>query len=231
MDEFLKSLELSGEGLTRGFTIQEFLLGLVLSALLSMVISWVYRSTHAGVSYQKGFVYSIIIMAITVSFIMLIIGSNLARAFSLVGALSIVRYRNAIKDTQDISFIFVALAIGMACGTKLYLMAILFTVFASVVMLSLTRYKIATNDLERKIISLGFDKEKISIDECEKILKSAPKLAFSKVSTESLGQKTQANYEIEVPSNFDINELFVKLRDVSPNLDVRIVHGYDNFEL
>ena len=139
MDDFLKQLDSQEITDFRGFSIEEFIIALVASATLSMVISLVYRQTHTGLSYSRSFVLSIIIMSVTVSFIMLIIGSNLARAFSLVGALSIVRYRNAIKDTQDISYIFLAIAVAMACGTKLYGMALTFTLFTSLLMLLLNK--------------------------------------------------------------------------------------------
>jgi uncharacterized membrane protein YhiD involved in acid resistance len=60
---------------------------------------------------------------------MIIIGSNIARAFALVGAMSIIRFRNPVKDARDIVFIFMAMAIGMACGTQFYLYASIFTLF------------------------------------------------------------------------------------------------------
>jgi len=58
---------------------------------------------------------------------MLIIGSNIARAFALVGALSIIRFRNPVKDSRDVAFIFMSMAVGMAAGTKFYLFAAIFT--------------------------------------------------------------------------------------------------------
>lgn len=81
-------------------------------------------------------------MAVVVSLIMLIIGSNIARAFSLVGALSIVRFRQAIKDTRDIAFIFLAMAVGMACGTRFYLLALIATtmILAMIHILFVTNY-------------------------------------------------------------------------------------------
>jgi hypothetical protein len=66
-----------------------------------------------------------------VSIVMLIIGSNIARAFALVGALSIVRFRNAVKETRDVGFIFYAMAVGMACGTRFYVLATVATAIIS----------------------------------------------------------------------------------------------------
>ncbi len=84
-----------------------------------------YRGTHRGVSYSQSFTQNLILICFVVSIVMLVIGSDIARAFTLVGALSIIRFRNAIKDTRDVGFIFFVMAIGMACGTRFYILAII----------------------------------------------------------------------------------------------------------
>ena len=105
------------------FTTMDVLIVLSLSFILNMVIAVVYQKTHKGVSYSQSYVHTLVMMGVTISAIMLIIGSNIARAFTLVGALSIVRFRNAIKETRDVGFIFLTMAVGMACGTRFYLTA------------------------------------------------------------------------------------------------------------
>jgi hypothetical protein len=129
MDEFLKELERFGD-VTGAFTLLDIILVMFISFALSLVVAAVYRYTHRGVSYSQSFVHTLVIMGTVVSLIMLIIGSNIARAFALVGALSIIRFRSAVKETRDVAFIFLAMAIGMAVGTRFYLLA----AFASVVM-------------------------------------------------------------------------------------------------
>ena len=79
-------------------------------------------------------------MGMIVSLIMLVVGSNIARAFALVGALSIIRFRNAIKETRDVGFIFFAMAIGMAIGTRFYSLAVVATVAISAAMLIMERF-------------------------------------------------------------------------------------------
>ena len=106
------------EDLTSQFTVMDVVLVLILSFLLSAFLGWVYMTTHRGTSYTQSFVFSLVINGMVVALVMLIVGSNVARAFSLVGALSIVRFRNAVKETRDVGFIFFAMAIGMAVGTR-----------------------------------------------------------------------------------------------------------------
>src|SRR5205085_12058657 len=99
------------------FGFWEILASLVLSFALCLVLAYFYRQSHRGLSYSVSFVHAMILLGVTVSIIMLIIGSNIARAFTLVGALSIIRFRNPIKDSRDVAFLFISLAIGMSVGT------------------------------------------------------------------------------------------------------------------
>ena len=109
MDELLKELERTGN-LTSTVSFFDVFSALFLSFALSLVLGWVYRATHRGVSYSQQYVHTLVMMGTTVSLIMLIIGSNVARAFALVGALSIIRFRNAMKETRDVGFIFLVMA-------------------------------------------------------------------------------------------------------------------------
>ena len=102
----------------------EILLNLMLAFILGMVISWVYKATHSGLSYSQSFMLTSIFVAVIVCMVIMVIGNNLARAFALVGALSIIRFRTVVKDTKDTAYIFWALAAGMAAGTGSYFLAV-----------------------------------------------------------------------------------------------------------
>ena len=93
---------------------------LIVAMLCGMIIAWIYRWTYRGTSYAPSFVRSMIVLPMITALVMLVIGSNLARAFGLVGAMSIIRFRTAVKDTHDIVFIFFALAVGLAAGVGLH---------------------------------------------------------------------------------------------------------------
>jgi hypothetical protein len=66
---------------------------------------------------------TIVLVGVTVALIMVIIGSDIARAFALVGAMSIVRFRTPLKDSRDLVFVFAAIAVGMACGVQFHVFA------------------------------------------------------------------------------------------------------------
>jgi hypothetical protein len=107
-----------------GFSPIDAVAVLGLSFVLTTLIGWVYRATHTGKHYSQSYVQTLVIMGTVVSLTILIIGSNVARAFAMVGALSIVRFRNSMKETRDLGFIFMSMSIGMAVGVQAYGLAI-----------------------------------------------------------------------------------------------------------
>lgn len=212
-----------------GFSPAEFLVSIFLSAFLAIVISVIYRITHTGMSYSRTFVLTMIIMAITVSFIMLIIGSNLARAFSLVGALSIIRFRNAVKDSRDTGYIFLTMAIGMACGTKIYFMAILFTIFSSIILLLLNKYYFASNSKEERLFQFSFEADNNLTINIENHLKLHFKSLFTLLSSEILDGKKVLVYSVELNSSKIDDSLIDEVRNISPKLDVKLLTGFEKF--
>ena len=107
----------------------KIIINLLLAFILGVVISAIYKKTHKGLSYSQSFMITNIFICVIVAMVIMIIGNNLVRAFALVGALSIVRFRTVIKDTKDIAFIFWSLAAGMGAGTGSYFISIIGTIF------------------------------------------------------------------------------------------------------
>ncbi len=119
------------------FSPQTVLLSLLLAFVLGQTLAWVYYVTHSGLSYSRSYVQSLILITVVVSMVMAVIGNNIITAVGLMGALAIVRFRNVIKDTRDIAFIFCALVVGMAAGSHRYATAIVGTVVLCVIALYL----------------------------------------------------------------------------------------------
>src|SRR5690606_36700205 len=110
----------------------EAIINLISALACGIAISFFYRLIFRGVSYSSSYVISVIMLFMITALVIMVIGNNLARAFGLVGAMSIIRFRTAIKDTQDIMYIFFALAAGLACGAGMYLIALTGTLFIGV---------------------------------------------------------------------------------------------------
>ena len=115
---------LTTQGISFVYGPTEILINMSLAFLIGLLISYIYKVTHKGLSYSQSFMLTIIFVTFIVAMVMMVIGNNLARAFALVGALSIIRFRTVIKDTKDTAYIFLGLASGMAAGTSSYFLAI-----------------------------------------------------------------------------------------------------------
>lgn len=120
-------------------SIAEILANFFVALICGIFISWVYRKTYKGPGYSPSFVSSMILLTLITTMVIMIIGNNLARAFGLVGAMSIIRFRTAVKDTIDIVFIFFALGVGLAAGSGALAIAFIGTVMIGTIILLLAR--------------------------------------------------------------------------------------------
>jgi uncharacterized membrane protein YhiD involved in acid resistance len=107
-----------------GLGLGQIVLGMLVPFLLTFPISMVYRLTQKSQNFSVGFVHALFLFASLSSVVTMLIGNNIARAFGLVGALSVIRFRNALKSPIDAIYIFWALALGMAAGTGSFLPAV-----------------------------------------------------------------------------------------------------------
>jgi len=142
----------------------EVMLNSLVAFVLGLTIAYVYRKTHQGLSYSQSFVLTIIFITIIIGFVMMVIGNSLARAFALVGALSISRFRTVVKDTKDTAYVFMALAVGMGAGTGNYFIAVYATIFMSGVAWILYKFNFGVQRSSDFILRFYFDKTSGSDD-------------------------------------------------------------------
>ncbi|NIR49002.1 DUF4956 domain-containing protein [candidate division KSB1 bacterium] len=114
-------------------TPAQVVLSFLLAFSLGFVWATVYRKTHSGVAYTRSFFLSLLLIPSIVAMVMMAIGSNVALSLGLVGSLSVIRFRTVIKDAKDMTFLFLAIGIGLCCGANAWLVAIIGTSTISVV--------------------------------------------------------------------------------------------------
>jgi len=100
--------------------IQTVFLILVIAFIVAMIIYLTYKHTYEGVMYNPRFNVSLVMITMVTTIVMVVIGSNISVSLGMVGALSIIRFRTAVKDPRDTAFIFWAVVTGLACGTQNY---------------------------------------------------------------------------------------------------------------
>ena len=133
-------------------TVQEILLNIGMSALLGFLIYISYFITHHGTIYSKKFNASLVVLTILTGVVMTVIGNNIALSLGMVGALSIVRFRTAVKDSRDTVYIFWTIIVGICCGVGDYTVAFIGSVGVFVVLLLLGLIK---NDNRMLLIVRG----------------------------------------------------------------------------
>lgn len=130
-------------------TWQTILLNILFSAFLGTVIYLSYYLTHRGTIYSKKFNVSLIVLTVLTGTVMTVIGNNLALSLGMVGALSIVRFRTAIKDARDTMYIFWAIIVGICCGVSDFLVS---SIGSAVVFLVLFVFHSIKNDKRMLLI-------------------------------------------------------------------------------
>ena len=120
---------------------EDILLHILASAVISIAIYVSYWYTHSGTFYSKKFNVSLMTLTVLTGTVMTVIGNNIALSLGMVGALSIVRFRTAIKDSRDTTYIFWAIIVGICCGVGDYLVAAVGTVVVFILLLFLGRVR------------------------------------------------------------------------------------------
>ena len=153
------------------YSIEQIVLNIVLAFVLCLLVAWVYKLTHKGLSYSQSFIFNLIMLGVIASVVMMVIGNSIARAFGFLGAFSIIRFRTVVKDTKDTAFVFFVLAIGMAVGTQNYLLAVIATLLVLLMVYLLTRINFGSIKKNDYILSFTLDTNVAQEDSYQSVLK------------------------------------------------------------
>lgn len=218
--------------LTGNFAVGDIFLTLVSSFALGMLIAYTYRATHKGVSYSQSFVQTLVILSMVVSVVMLVIGSNLARAFSLVGALSVVRFRNAVKETRDVGFVFFTMIIGIAAGTRFYVLAAVATTAICLVILIMVKFNFfALNNVSQILKIQVANDANIEGMFDELFLQYTKESDLISIDTVRSGTLTELIYNVVLKRESQRQEFINAVRERAGNERVSLITGYDTTDL
>lgn len=206
----------------------EILYSLVVSFVCGLIISFVYRVTYKGPNYSRTFVSSLIVLTIITSLVLLVIGNNLATAFGLVGAMSIIRFRTAVRDVQDIVFIFFSLGIGMASGVGLYMVAVIGTVFISLVLLLLSNTNVFQTADVNYLIHITYKPNEVK-DEVKTTLKKNTN-SLKVVNVRALDEKDfiEVYYNMKLKKGVEKELLIRRLKNFEDVRDINIYFDDDD---
>ncbi len=225
--ELLNINDLTGE-----FLVIDIVIVMVLSFGLSAFIGWIYKITHQGSSYAQSFVMTLVMNGMIVALVMLIVGSDIARAFSLVGALSIIRFRNAIKETRDVGFIFFTMVIGMAVGTRFYLLGVVGAVVISLIILLMTRMNWFSQEVNNQFLSVQVanDMEFDTIFD-RLFLKYTKASELVSVTSVQGGTLSELTYCVSMKKRDHNHEFISDLKKIVGNNKITLIAGYNGTDL
>jgi uncharacterized membrane protein YhiD involved in acid resistance len=220
------------EDMSAEFSVIEVVLVLALSFALSAFIGWIYKITHRGTSYTQSFVFSLVLNGMVVAVVMMIVGSNIARAFSLVGALSIIRFRNAVKETRDVGFIFFTMAVGMAIGTRFYLLGVITAIVISLVILLMTRFDWYAREMSSQILRIQLPSG-VPFDTIfdSAFLRYTSTSELISVDSVHGGMLTDLTYSIGMKKANQVQEFLAEIRSLNGNNKVTLIAGYNGTDL
>ena len=220
------------QDLTGVFSVTDVVICLLLSFVLCSLIGYVYQITHRGASYTQSYVQTLIMNGMVVAVVMLVIGSNIARAFALVGSLSIVRFRNAVKETRDVGFIFFTMAIGMAIGTKFYLLATVAAVVICLIILIMTRFNWYSRRFVSQILRVQVPNDLHFDTLFDKLfLKYTSTSELISVDSVHGGMLTELTYSVGIKKQSKIQEFLSEIKQLNNNNRVTLIAGYNSTDL
>lgn len=214
------------------FTFINAIIVLITSIVLGLIISLSYMKTNSKDRFGSNFSVTLVMLPVIIAIIILLVGNNVARAFSLAGAFSIIRFRSAPGDPKDIAYIFFTLAVGLACGMGYIGYSILFTFVLCATMLILEKFNFGTNKektMQLKIVvpeDLNFEGVFDSI-----LKKYTTSYSVERVRTRDFGALFEITYLVRLKQGVSSKSLLDELRCKNGNLNISLTSSISESKL
>jgi uncharacterized membrane protein YhiD involved in acid resistance len=216
---------------TFSITAADVFANVSVAMLCGFIIALLYKYTYKGLNYSSTFTISLVMLTMITSIVIMVIGNNLARAFGMVGAMSIIRFRTAVKDASDIMFIFFALSIGLAAGVKLYAIALLGTFMVGGVYLLISRFQFFLSGKREFLMHIAADAESVPDNAFGELLKAYCRnnklVNIKTIGDEENEQTMEYSYYINLKNEERGKELVSKLRHIEGVYHVNLFFDED----
>lgn len=187
------------------FSMLDMAIAMGLAFVLGLFIFMVYKKTFKGVMYSASFGVSLLAMTLITTLIIMAISSNVILSLGMVGALSIVRFRSAIKEPIDIAFLFWAISIGIVLGAGLIPLAIFGSLFIGIIMVLFVNQKSTDNPYILVVKCAGDDSEKDVLDYIKRNVKKH--VVKSKTVAAASGVELTVEIRLKDMSTNFVNEI------------------------
>lgn len=198
------------QGFTNGVDIKAAIAGMIVTAIIAFYIFFIYRIVTRKTFYSNSFNLSLIAMAVITAAIILTIQSNIVLSLGMVGALSIVRFRTAIKEPLDLVFLYWSISVGIICGAGLSAIAVVLTLVMSVVVVVMQKYPVKRSDMVLVVNSTNIDSANLILETVKKFSK------VCNVKSKSLTPTTlDMIVEVKVAAESELSREILKIDGVT----------------
>lgn len=194
----------------------EIIENISIALLCALFISFFYKKTYNGPGYLDSFANALILLSLITAVVIMIIGNNLARAFGLVGAMSIIRFRTAVKETHDIVYIFFALTIGMAAGVGLHSLAIVGTIFVGLISFVISKISSKNGDAKSTLLEFHIvsNNEQITLDYKKVLAKYTKKMKLINIKSFE-NENILVSYYVKIKNDNQGIDLVSELQNIN----------------
>lgn len=197
------------------------MLTILVSFALGGIISMTYMKTSNKNGYSQNFALTLVMVPAVIAIIILLIGSNIARAFSLAGAFSIIKFRSAPGDPKDIAYVLFTMAAGLACGTGFFGYALLFTVLLCFLMFVLSFINFGAKKTTHKLLKITVPEDLDYEGAFDEVLdRFTTGYELRKVKTTDLGSLYELVYTVVMDNKTSQKEFIDELRCRNGNLNI-----------
>lgn len=202
-------------------SISQSITGILTAVVIGLVIAFVYTLVSKRDGYNKSFIIGLALLPAIVAAVILLVGSNVARAFSMAGAFALVRFRSAPGSAKDISVVFFAMASGLACGLGFVTFAVCFTVIILVVLIvhSLTGFGSRGENRKQLRITIPENLNYMAVFD-DIFAKYLSENELRKVKTTNMGTMFELTYECRMKDESEQKQFIDELRVRNGNLNI-----------
>ena len=189
--------------------------------IIGFIIAAVYMFMCKKEGYQKNFIIGLAMLPAVVAVVILLVGSNVARAFSMAGAFALVRFRSAPGSAKDISIVFFTMAAGLACGLGYVTFAAVFTVVMLLVLIGATLMGFGDRRTDRKQLKITIPENLNYSSVFDDIFdKYTSEYRLERVKTANMGTMFELTYDVRLKDNDKEKQFIDELRVRNGNLNI-----------
>ncbi len=209
---------------TEVLTANQVIVCTLSAVVLGFIICLIYMFTHKKTGYSQGYILTMIMLPAIISIIIMLVGNNMAQAFSLAGAFSLIRFRSAPGDPADISYIFFSLAAGLACGMGYIGFGFVFIIILGAIMIVLNHINFGSPSVTHMALKITIPENLNYQGMFDSVLNAnTTSWNLRRVKTTEFGSLFELIYDVNIKNNIDQKAFMDSIRTLNGNLNVTLI--------